>query len=119
MYLILLKQLDINLLLLLLYLNRIFLHIGTTGSMLYNASLSIYFVSVAKFGITENAFKKKIEFWCHFVPIAFALCSSIFLEVGGYFNPDDGELRILLPVIELIYFCLSNFVSSLYVYSLF
>jgi len=41
----------------------------------------------------EKVFMKKIEFWCHFIPNAFAICSSIFLQVGGYFNPMNvGEL---------------------------
>jgi len=65
---------------------------GASGSVLYNCSLSVYYVSVIKFGMREKAFMKKIEFWCHFIPNAFAICSSIFLQVGGYFNPMDGEL---------------------------
>ena len=64
---------------------------GIVGSCLYNTSLSVYYVSVIKFGVKDKDFKRKIEFWCHFIPNAFAICSSIFLQVGGYFNSMGGE----------------------------
>ena len=71
---------------------RFLTQMGIAGSGFYNCALSVYFVSVIKFGMQEKAFKKKIEFWCHFIPNAFAMGSSIFLQVKGYFNPMEGEL---------------------------
>ena len=70
---------------------RFFTQMGACGSSLYNASLSVYFVLVIKFDMKEKAFKRKAEFWCHFIPNAYAICSSIFLQVGGYFNSMGGE----------------------------
>ena len=77
---------------------------GIAGSRFYNCALSVYFVSVIKFGMQEKAFKKKIEFWCHFIPNAFAMGTSIFLQAGGYFNTLDSsesskrELIVCLPI---------------------
>ena len=82
---------------------RFSLQLGLTGSVLYNCSLSVYFVSVIKFGMNERDFKRKIELWCHFIPNAFAIGTSIFLQAGGYFNPLGGEssereLIVCLPI---------------------
>jgi len=79
---------------------------GATGSVLYNGSLSVYFVSVIKFGMKDKAFKRKLEFWCHFIPIAYAIGSSIFLQAGGYFNSMGGEYyiidnRLLTMIVEI------------------
>ena len=70
---------------------RFLVQMGIVGSSLYNVSLSVYYVSVIKFGVKDKDFRRKIEFWCHFIPNAFAICSSIFLQVGGYFNSMGGE----------------------------
>lgn len=59
---------------------------GSTGSILYNASLSVYYVSVIKFNMKEKAFRRKVELWCHLIPNAFAICTSIFLQTHNYFN---------------------------------
>ena len=71
--------------------NRFVAQMGMTGSVLYNCSLSVYYVSVIKFGVKDKEFKRKMEFLCHFVPNVFAISSSIFLQVGGYFNSMGGE----------------------------
>lgn len=68
---------------------------GAAGSSLYNGSLSVYFVAVIKFGMKDKTFKKKLEFWCHFIPSAYAIGSSIFLQAGGYFNSMGGEYYII------------------------
>ena len=81
---------------------------GVTGSMLYNCSLSVYFVSVIKFGVKDKAFQRKIEFWCHFIPNAFALSSSIFLQVGGYFNSLTGESINVVCCLHVCYVGISQ-----------
>lgn len=67
---------------------------GSTGSILYNVSLSVYYVSVIKFNIKEKAFWK-VELWCHLVPNVFAISTSIFLLTHQYFN-SIGKLNVLL-----------------------
>jgi hypothetical protein len=79
---------------------------GATGSALYNGSLSVYFVAVIKFGMKDKTFKRKLEFWCHFIPSAYAIGSSIFLQAGGYFNSMGGEYyiidnRLLTMIVEI------------------
>jgi len=66
--------------------NSFFIQIGMAGALLYNCSLSIYYVSVIKFNMTEPTFTKKVEFWCHFIPNAFAWGSGIFLLATNNFN---------------------------------
>ena len=63
-----------------------FMHIGSIGACLYSCALSIYYVSVIKFNIKEPTFKKKVEFWCHFIPNAFAWGGAIFLLATHNFN---------------------------------
>jgi hypothetical protein len=54
--------------------------------------------------MNERDFKRKIKFWCHFIPNAFAMGTSIFLQAGGYFNTLDSsesskrELIVCLPI---------------------
>ena len=79
----------------LLFCYRFLTQMGIAGSRFYNCALSVYFVSVIKFGMQEKAFKKKIEFWCHFIPNVFAMGSAIFLQVKGYFNPMEWVIQWL------------------------
>ena len=59
---------------------------GSTGSILYKVSLSVYYASVIKFNIKEKAFRRKVELWCHLIPNAFAISTSVFLQTHHYFN---------------------------------
>jgi len=79
-----------------------FMHIGSIGALLYNSSLSIYYVSVIKFNMTEPTFKKKVEFWCHFIPNAYAWGSAIFLLATNNFN-SVGESSYNLAVMMIFF----------------
>jgi len=48
-------------------------------------------VYMTKFGVKDKTFKRRIEFWCHFAPNAFALSSSIFLQIVWVFNTVNGD----------------------------
>lgn len=58
---------------------RYMTQVGFTGSILCNASLSIYYVCVISFGTTEKSFKKKIEPWLHLISNVASHSSAIIL----------------------------------------
>jgi preprotein translocase subunit YajC len=58
-----------------------------TGVVCYNTSLSIYYVSVIKFGMTENAFRQKIEKYLHVVTISFTMPSALYLLFADQYGP--------------------------------
>jgi hypothetical protein len=60
---------------------------GMTGVVCYNTSLSIYYVSVIKFGMTENAFRQKIEKYLHVVTISFTMPSALYLLFADQYGP--------------------------------
>ena len=63
------------------------IHVGQVGSVLYNCVLSVYYVSVIKFSMSDSAFKAKIELFSHFLINAYAICGACFLLSREYFNP--------------------------------
>jgi len=65
-----------------------FIHFGFIGSILYNCALSIYYVSVIRFEISEDDFHKKIERYLHVLCNVTPLALSIFLLQQKYFNSD-------------------------------
>ncbi len=56
------------------------------GSVLYNCNLSIYYLCVIRFSMSDATFSKKIEPFCHIIPNLYAFAGSIFLLSRGYFN---------------------------------
>ena len=66
--------------------NRFIIHIGQLGSVLYNCALSIYYVSVIKFSMSENDFKKKVEPICHLLINGYAIAGACFLLATDAFN---------------------------------
>lgn len=62
------------------------IHLGNVGSALYNCALSVYYVSVIKFSMSDNAFKRKIEPFLHTLINAYTIFGACFLLSGEYFN---------------------------------
>jgi hypothetical protein len=54
---------------------------------LYVASLSLYYLLVIKYDVSDDFFKKKVEPWLHVVSIGYPLLGSIVAESFGMFNP--------------------------------
>ncbi len=66
--------------------NRFISHIGMVGSALYNCNLSIYYLCVIRFSMSESTFCTKVEPLCHLITNLFALASATYLLVEEYFN---------------------------------
>ena len=56
---------------------------GISGSKLYNCALSVYHVSVIKFGVQEKTFKKKIDFGVTSSPMSLPWESQSFYKLEG------------------------------------
>ena len=56
------------------------------GSIYYNCALSVYYVCVIKFSMSEVTFKRKIEPFCHIIPNVYAIAGASYLLAGQYFN---------------------------------
>jgi len=70
--------------------------IGILGSVFYSLSLSIYFLCVTKFSMSEKQIKEKIEPFLHIFPIAYAFCGGIFIYVTHNYGP-SGEQCWIAP----------------------
>jgi len=63
-----------------------FLHLGSVGSIYYNCALSVYYVCVIKFSMSEDTFKRKIEPICHIIANVYAIAGASYLLAGQRFN---------------------------------
>lgn len=71
--------------------------LGTSGSTFYSLSLSVYFISVVKFGIAEREITKFAESFLHILPVALAFSGGIYLYVAGYFNASGSTFCWIAP----------------------
>jgi hypothetical protein len=63
--------------------------IGVTGSLLYSLALSIYFLCVIKFEMTEIKIGKCVEPFLHIGAISFSLSIAIYVYIRQWYNPVD------------------------------
>jgi hypothetical protein len=63
--------------------------IGVTGSLLYSLALSIYFLCVIKFEMTEIIIGKFAEPLLHIGPISISFSISIYMYIRQWYNPVD------------------------------
>jgi len=61
--------------------------IGTCATVMYSLSLSIYFLLVAKFNMSEQRIKKRIEPYLHIFIIVYSLGGGIYIYVTHNYNP--------------------------------
>lgn len=62
------------------------MYLGGIGSLLYNAILSIYYMSLIQFSMSEINFKKKVEPWCHLIANITPIAIGIYLLINEEFN---------------------------------
>ncbi|GFH56978.1 hypothetical protein CTEN210_13454 [Chaetoceros tenuissimus] len=63
-----------------------FMYLGGIGSLLYNTTLSIYYMSLIQFSMSEINFKKKVEPWCHLIANITPIAIGIYLLINEEFN---------------------------------
>lgn len=73
-----------------------FATIGFCGAVLYSLSLTIYFLLVVKFNMSEAKIKKNVEPFLHVVPIAYGVTFATFTYVTNNYN-SIGTLCWIAP----------------------
>ena len=63
-----------------------FIHLGSVGSIHYNCALSVYYLCVIKFSMSEDTFKRKIEPIFHIIANVYAIAGASYLLAGQHFN---------------------------------
>ena len=61
--------------------------IGASGAMLYSVSISVYFLLVIKFNVSNERIKQRYEPFLHAVPIIYSLTTSLWVFTTGGYNP--------------------------------
>ncbi|GFH57039.1 hypothetical protein CTEN210_13515 [Chaetoceros tenuissimus] len=61
--------------------------VGSLASLLYNLSLSVYYLAILKYNMREKDIAKKLEPFLHIIPNGFALGSGIFLAIEKQYAP--------------------------------
>lgn len=67
-----------------------FIVIGTCGAVLYSLSLTIYFLLVVKFDMSEAKIKKFAEPFLHVVPIVYSFTVSAYVYATNNYNPSGS-----------------------------
>eukprot|EP00551_Chaetoceros_affinis_P006728 CAMPEP_0203674902 /NCGR_PEP_ID=MMETSP0090-20130426/17887_1 /ASSEMBLY_ACC=CAM_ASM_001088 /TAXON_ID=426623 /ORGANISM="Chaetoceros affinis, Strain CCMP159" /LENGTH=358 /DNA_ID=CAMNT_0050540901 /DNA_START=27 /DNA_END=1104 /DNA_ORIENTATION=+ len=70
--------------------------IGVSGATLYSLSLSIYFIAVIKFNMSDRTITSRLEPYLHIVPILYSLVSAVAIYASGLFNP-AGAICFIAP----------------------
>lgn len=61
--------------------------LGLVGTVLYSLSLSIYFLLVIKYDMSEAKIKKEVEPYLHAGPLLYTIAVSVYLYATNNYNP--------------------------------
>jgi hypothetical protein len=70
----------------------IFMHIGVTGSFLYNFSLCFYYLAIVRYSKKDTYIKNKLEPWFHGTAILFSIAGGVAMLANGSFSAGNGPL---------------------------
>ena len=65
--------------------------VGAMGCILYNGSLSVYYLAILKFNMKDKDIAKKLEPWLHLIPNGFSIATAIFLAVDKQYAPLSNQ----------------------------
>ncbi|GFH50385.1 hypothetical protein CTEN210_06861 [Chaetoceros tenuissimus] len=61
--------------------------VGAMGSILYNGSLSVYYLAVVTLNMKEKDIARRLELWLHLIPNGWAIATAIFLAAKRQYAP--------------------------------
>lgn len=67
--------------------------LGAMGSILYNGSLSVYYLAVVTFNMKEKDIARKVEPWLHLISNGFSVGSAISLAVKQEYGPIPNQVK--------------------------
>jgi len=65
-------------------------HLGLFGGLLYNCSLSFYYLAVIKYEKKDEYIRDKLEPFLHGIPIIVTLTYNIYRLIGKHYNDNGG-----------------------------